>query len=60
MFLPARSPYDRQLLIECIVDRACTKGQVQTRGFWNRVTGWFSVEPGHGAPDALMRAVDGT
>jgi hypothetical protein len=29
MFLPARTPYDRQTLVEHVKDRARTKGQVQ-------------------------------
>ena len=29
MFLPARTPYERQMLIEHVVDRARTRGQVQ-------------------------------
>jgi hypothetical protein len=29
LFIPARSPYDRQMLIEHVVDRVRSKGQVQ-------------------------------
>ena len=29
IFLPARTPYDRQMLVEHVVDRAHSRGQVQ-------------------------------
>ena len=56
LFLPARNPYDREMLVEHVTDSVRSKGQLRVRVdnvFW-------SVLPSNGSPEAACEGCGGS